>query len=47
MVFAGESPIDQLADSHRVADVIQDDDQWQLSAALPVYLIGHVGQVQL
>lgn len=47
MVLAGQRSVHQLADGSRVADVVDDHNQRQLSSALPVDLVGHIGEVQL
>lgn len=47
VVLAGQRPVHQLADGGRVTDVVDDHDQRQLSAALPVDLVRHIRQVQL
>ena len=47
MILAGQRSVDQLTNGCCVADVIDDNGQWHLSAALSVNLIGQVGQIQL
>lgn len=48
VIFAGEGPVDKLADGSGIMYIIQDNHQWDFSCAgFPIDLIGQVGQVEL
>ena len=48
VVFAGEGPVDKLADGSGIMYIIQDNHQWNFSGAgFPVNLIGQIGQAEL